>query len=176
MKSGRGLPFISGPKPELLILGSFPGERSLQARQYYAHPQNSFWKIMGMIFGNTYEESYERRLEIIRMNKLALWDVLLSCERQGSMDGSIIEKGSRSNDLEGFFRDHPTVMTICFNGQKAAKLFRKIVQPGLAGLPQGLSQKVLPSTSPAYASMSLEAKAALWALALKKPFSDCHLE
>jgi TDG/mug DNA glycosylase family protein len=92
------------------------------------------------------------------------------------MDGSIIEKGAVPNDLDGFFRDHPTVRIICFNGQKAEKLFRRLVLPGLSWLPQSITQKTLPSTSPAYASLNLPEKAAKWALALGVADPSGHLE
>lgn len=176
MSPDRGFPFVSGHEPEFLILGSFPGERSLEERQYYAHPRNTFWKIMETLFDPASDGSYERRLEMIRLNRLALWDVLLSCERPGSMDGSIIEKGAVPNDLDSFFRDHPTVRIICFNGQKAEKLFRRLVLPGLSWLPQSITQKTLPSTSPAYASLNLPEKAAKWALALGVADPSGHLE
>lgn len=176
MDQGRGLPFVSGPEPEFLILGSFPGVRSLEARQYYAHPRNAFWKIMEMIFDPVAYGSYESRLEMIRLNRVALWDVLLYCERMGSMDGSIIEEGAVPNDLNGFFEGHPTVRTICFNGKKAEKLFRRLVLPGLTFINHFMTQKILPSTSPAYASMKLEDKAARWAHALEATICSGHLE
>ncbi len=158
---------MSGPGPLLLILGSFPGKKSLQDRQYYAHPRNAFWTIMGALFKAGPELPYEDRLERLRGAGVALWDVLLYCERPGSMDGSILDDGVVPNDFARFFRDHPTILAIFYNGRKAAELFERFVLPGLDIDQKTLSRQTLPSTSPAYASKSLAQKINDWGVLLE---------
>jgi len=167
MTDQKGFPFVSGVEPLSLILGSFPGKKSLQEGQYYAHPRNAFWPIMGGLFGAGPELRYEDRLERLRFAGVALWDVLLSCERTGSMDGAILADGAVPNDLQGFFRDHPTLLAIFFNGRKAAELFGRFIHPGLDRASLSLSRRTLPSTSPAYASKSLNQKAKDWRVLLE---------
>ena len=166
MAEQRGFPFVSGPGPLLLILGSFPGKRSLQERQYYAHPRNAFWTIMGGLFKAGPELPYEDRLERIRGARVALWDVLLYCERPGSMDGAIIADGVIPNDFGRFFQDHPMVTAIFFNGCKAAELYERFVLPDLDADKRALRRQTLPSTSPAYASKSLAQKMNDWGILL----------
>jgi hypoxanthine-DNA glycosylase len=163
----RSFPFVSGPEPLLLILGSFPGKKSLQEGQYYAHPRNAFWPIMGRLFGAGPELPYKDRLERLRFARVALWDVLLSCERTGSMDGAILADGAAPNDFQGFFRGHPTLLAIFFNGRKATELFERFILPGLDTGPRSLARKTLPSTSPAYASKNLDQKAKDWRVLLE---------
>lgn len=155
---------MSGAGPHSLLLGSFPGERSLKEGRYYAHPRNAFWSIMGRLFNAGPELPYEERLERLSSVGIALWDVLLTCRRTGSMDGSIIEDGAVPNDLLGFFLEHPTITAIFFNGQKAARLFERLVTPGLGEISLRIERKILPSTSPAYASKSLEQKIEEWSV------------
>ncbi len=155
---------MSGAGPHSLLLGSFPGERSLKEGRYYAHPRNAFWSIMGRLFNAGPELPYEERLERLSSVGIALWDVLLTCRRTGSMDGSIIEDGAVPNDLLGFFLEHPTITAIFFNGQKAACLFERLVTPGLGEISLRFERKILPSTSPAYASKSLERKIEEWSV------------
>jgi hypoxanthine-DNA glycosylase len=140
----------------LLILGSLPGQRSLQAVQYYAHPQNAFWRIMRDLVGA--DGTYEERCEVLMDNGIALWDVLAESIRPGSMDADIKLDTAKANDFGAFIRCHPDIRRICFNGQKAAQMYAKFVDDdGFA-----LQQDTLPSTSPAYASMAYEEKLARW--------------
>jgi len=163
----RGFTYVSGPEPLLLILGSFPGEWSLRAKQYYAHPRNAFWAIMGGLFKAGPELPYEDRLERLRGAKVALWDVLLYCERSGSMDGSILDDGIVPNDFRRFFLEHPTILEIFFNGRKASELFERFVLPDLGSDQKVLRRQILPSTSPAYASKSLAQKMSDWGVLLE---------
>lgn len=142
----------------LLILGTLPGVESLRQRQYYAKKQNSFWKIMGNLVGATPDMPYKERLEQLQHHRIALWDVCAAAEREGSLDSAI--QSPQPNDFVDFFIRHSQIHHICFNGQPAAKLFAQLVKPKL--LQDPFSYHVLPSTSPAHASMKYEEKLAQW--------------
>lgn len=134
-----------------------PGAESLRQQQYYAHPRNLFWDIMGELFGAGREQPYERRLAILRKERVALWDVAHTCRRQGSLDSNITE--AKANDLPSLFKTAPKIHTIFFNGQKAAELFRKLAQPELD---REFRLETLPSTSPANASITKNDKVKAW--------------
>jgi len=153
-----GLPAIARADARILILGSLPSERSLGANQYYAHPQNAFWKIMGEIANA--QGSYRERCDALMDTGIALWDVLASSVRPGSMDADIQSETAIANDFSGFLLDHEALEMICFNGQKAEQMFTRMVQPGLDN--DRLNFASLPSTSPAYASMNYVDKLAKW--------------
>jgi TDG/mug DNA glycosylase family protein len=153
-------PPISTPAATVLILGSMPGERSLRDSQYYAHPQNAFWKVMGQIIGLDPLAPYADR--ILKMNKagVALWDVIRRCERPGSLDGDILKSSIEPNDFASFFQDHPQIKLVCFNGGTAAQSFQRHVVPNLG--PLELKYLRMPSTSPAH-TMSFTNKVEAWA-------------
>jgi len=156
--ASAGFPPIARGDARILILGSLPGQRSLDARQYYAHPQNAFWRIMRDLVGA--EGTYERRCRALLGHRIALWDVLASSVRPGSMDADIRLKTAQANDFNEFFINHRELERIAFNGRKAAQLFASMVElPPRDGV---VGQFVLPSTSPAYASMSYAAKLDAW--------------
>ena len=157
-----GFPYIAQRNAKVLILGSMPGRKSLAKQQYYGHAQNSFWPIMGALFGFSAELDYEQRLTMLRQHHIALWDVAQQCVRPGSLDQAIAMHSVVSNDFSTFFAEHVDVSAIFFNGQKAAQLYRQRVK-GLQPLPMF----VLPSTSPAHASMRREEKLAHWGLIKK---------
>jgi TDG/mug DNA glycosylase family protein len=165
--SGRrlsGLPAVAARNTRVLILGSMPGAASLAARRYYAHPRNQFWSIVGTVTGAAAELPYGRRIAALRGAGIALWDVIASCHRQGSLDTAIDRASLRVNDFAGFFRRHPAVESVLFNGATAEALFRRLVLPALGPrLPELLR---LPSTSPAHAGLSHERKLVLWRRAL----------
>lgn len=144
--------------PRILILGSMPGVESLNQGRYYAHPRNSFWKILYEIFGEVSSEDYEDRCMLIRRHQLALWDVLHACRREGSLDSAI--EAEEINDFSEFFRDHPLIHTVIFNGGKAWELFRRH-----HGFDTGRIYLKLPSTSPAY-TLTYEKKLSAWTEAL----------
>jgi hypoxanthine-DNA glycosylase len=150
-----GFPPIAGSDARILILGSLPSERSIREGEYYAHPQNAFWRIMRELFGA--EGTYEDRCTALIDARIAVWDVLHQSVRPGSMDADIQMDTSEVNDFAGFFESHKHVGTICFNGRKAEQMFMKFVKLEL--LPRLVS---LPSTSPAYASMPFAEKLAVW--------------
>ncbi len=153
-----GFPAIARADARILILGSRPGERSLGAKQSYAHPHNAFWKIRGEIASA--EGTYSERCDALMDHGIALWDVLASSVRPGSMDADIQSETAVANVFAGFLMAHKEVELVCFNGQKAAQMFARMVQPGLDD--NKLRFASLPSTSPAYASMSYVDKLAKW--------------
>lgn len=158
---------IAAADARVLILGSLPGRTSLAMQQYYAQPHNAFWKIMGRIFGATQDLPYERRLELLRANRVAVWDVLAAGERVGSLDSAIVHSSAVINDFRGFFAKHSDIRSICFNGGTAAALYRRRVLPGLPMRAAALHTAVLPSTSPAHAARTFAQKLELWSAALE---------
>ncbi len=142
----------------VLILGSMPGKESLRRHQYYAHPANAFWKIMGEIAGAHPALSYAQRLAALKASRIAVWDVLASCVRESSLDSHI--RDEVANDFETFFARHPQITRIYFNGAKAEQCFRKFVL-GKQQLPPLQFQR-LPSTSPAHAGMRYADKLLVW--------------
>ena len=152
---------ISDAASRVLILGSMPGNVSLREGQYYAHPQNAFWKILGALFDFDPRAPYESRIARLREHGIALWDVMQSCVRETSLDSDIEEPSIVSNPFEDFLRGHPEIRTICFNGAKAAASWRKHVLPQLPP-DSGIEYHRLPSTSPANASISYDDKVKAW--------------
>jgi hypoxanthine-DNA glycosylase len=139
-----------------------PGKRSLQQNQYYAHPSNAFWKIMGELVSASPQQPYAQRLAILKSSGIALWDVLESCIRETSLDTHI--KQESPNDFTAFFAQHPHITQVCFNGSKAEQCFRKFVQDKQKLPPLELHR--LPSTSPAHAGMPYADKLQAWRAAL----------
>lgn len=160
----RSFPPVAAPDAELLVLGSMPGAASLAAGQYYAHPHNAFWPILSELLGFDRDAPYESRLAALRAARIALWDVLHSCEREGSLDARIRRDSQVANDFAAFFRDHPRIRRVAFNGVAAEQCFRRHVLA--TGIGEHLSLERLPSTSPANASWSRERKLAAWRRAL----------
>lgn len=158
-------PPVARTDARVLILGSMPGEASLSAAQYYAHPRNDFWRIMGALVGAGPEIPYAERLVRLQNHHIALWDVLASCERPGSLDSAITKE--KVNDFAAFFRAHPLIHTVSFNGGKAESAFQKGGVAAIAGRDLRLIR--LPSTSPAHASRSFEQKCAAWQAILAPP-------
>jgi hypoxanthine-DNA glycosylase len=144
----------------VLVLGSMPGVASLSAGQYYAHRRNAFWPIMGALLGFDPAAPYAQRLAALQAAHIAVWDVLQSCRRPGSLDARIERASEVANDFPGLFRQHPGIGHVFFNGTAAEAAFRRHVLPQLA---RGtLAMTRLPSTSPANASISFERKLAAW--------------
>jgi hypoxanthine-DNA glycosylase len=160
-----GFAAVAAPDARVLILGSLPGVKSLQEREYYAHPQNSFWWIMSELVGASPKLTYPERLQRLTQSGIALWDVCRAAERVGSLDSRIQLESIEANDFCSFFAAHPRIELICFNGQPAQKLFRHRVLPSLVAL-SPLPQQVLDSTSPANARISREEKLTRWRFAL----------
>jgi hypoxanthine-DNA glycosylase len=168
--TARSFPAIARADARILILGSMPGQASLAAQAYYAHPRNAFWPIMGSLFGFAPDAPYSERTDALRAAGIAVWDVLATCMRPGSLDSAICLETAAMNDFPGFFRRHQAIRHLFFNGTAAESLFRRGVLPELAGVQ--VSSTRLPSTSPAYAGLSFAAKLAAWqavAAALQSP-------
>ena len=118
---------VVAPDTRVLVLGSLPGEASLAAQRYYAHPRNAFWPIMGELCGARPELPYEERCERLVAVGVAVWDVLKSCRRVGSLDTAIERDSEQPNDFAKFFKSHPRLRLVAFNGQKAEIAFRRHV-------------------------------------------------
>jgi TDG/mug DNA glycosylase family protein len=144
----------------VLVLGSMPGKASLAAGQYYAHPRNAFWSIMGELIGAGPGLPYKERLKILRKSGIALWDVLGSCVRTGSLDSRIETASVAPNDFKSFFLLHPKITRVFFNGAKAEQCFMRYVLPSLES--DSLQYRRLPSTSPANAGTSYAQKLLAW--------------
>jgi len=156
-------PPIAEIDARLLILGTMPGKISLAQQQYYAHPRNAFWPIMGELLGFDARVDYaERTAQLLRAD-IAVWDVLQSCIRSSSLDADIDMASEVANDFAEFLARHGEIRRIGFNGAKAAQLFRRHV---LKQLPPSdrreLEFRFLPSTSPAHAGMNFETKLQAW--------------
>jgi len=161
----RGFPPISRPDARVLILGSMPSRESLARRQYYAHPRNAFWPILTALLGIE-ETSYAARAKRVTQSGVAVWDVLQTCSRPGSLDSAIDERSLVPNDFASFFVDHARLRAVFFNGAKAEAIYRKHVLPLLSQAVAELPLQRLPSTSPAHASMTLKQKMAAWRVLL----------
>lgn len=160
-----GFAAIAGPNARVLILGTLPGMASLAAGQYYAHPRNAFWGIMGALVGAAPTLPYADRVRRLVANRIALWDVCASAYRSGSLDAAIRSESVRPNDIARFLRHH-RVRLICFNGTNAARMFRRLVAPSLGPSSRSVNLLTMPSTSPAYAGMPFTEKLGAWRGAL----------
>lgn len=161
MSPVHSFPPIESRMSRVLILGTMPGRVSLRERQYYAHPQNAFWRIIGAIVGFDPASSYQTRVAFVRSAEIAVWDVLKSCIRGSSLDSAIDSSSVVPNDFGTFFGKHPQIHRICFNGAKAEALYAKHVRPRLAGSPD-IQYVRMPSTSPANASLPFSKKLQAW--------------
>lgn len=164
----RSFPPVVGTAPHLLILGTMPGVRSLQEQQYYAHPRNAFWPIIGELFGIDPGAPYPQRLAQLAASGVVLWDVLQACERSGSLDADIVDDSAVPNDIAALLAQQHTIRRVCFNGATAARLFRRHVQPQLSTTAPVIDYLQLPSTSPAHAGKSFAAKLAAWRRILER--------
>ncbi len=152
---------MQSPSARVLVLGSMPGVASLRLQQYYGHPRNVFWNIVGTVLGFDPALPYEQRTAALVGRKVALWDVLASCVREGSLDSAIDDSSAVANDFAAFFETHPHIVRVCFNGAKAEVVYRRHVLPQL-GTQRAIHYVRLPSTSPAHAGMPYRAKLQEW--------------
>ncbi|RMH01471.1 MAG: DNA-deoxyinosine glycosylase [Planctomycetota bacterium] len=162
----EGFPPIEAPGARLLILGSMPSPASLAAGQYYGHPRNAFWWIMGELFGAGPELPYQERCRRLTAAGVAVWDSLRACVRPGSLDQAIEPASEVANDFAALFERQPGIRRILFNGARAEQAFRRHSLPALARLPRPPVMRRLPSTSPAMAALRREEKLARWRAAL----------
>ena len=160
----QGLPPLVGPGTRALVLGSFPSVKSLQLQQYYAHPQNHFWRIVQALWPSApwpEDRGYARRCQCLLAQGVGVWDVYAECEREGSLDGAI--RHAQLNDFPALLQRCPHLSAIAHNGSESfrhAKVVEKsLAQAGLAGR---VSLHRLPSTSPANASWTFEQKLTAW--------------
>jgi hypoxanthine-DNA glycosylase len=163
----RGFAPLVGRNPRIVILGSMPSVASLEKSQYYGKPQNAFWKIMGELLGADSrlpfsDLSYEQRVKIVTDAGIAVWDVLASCVRPGSLDSAIDMQTAEVNDFLPFFERHDRIAHVFFNGRKAEDVFVRRVMPDLEGVRPAMRYACLPSTSPAMAAMKFAAKLEVW--------------
>ncbi|MEM6998891.1 MAG: DNA-deoxyinosine glycosylase [Pseudomonadota bacterium] len=166
MKNSQGFPPIAKSNATILILGSMPGQVSLDRHQYYAHPRNSFWSIIFDLLNADSELNYEQRKQLLYDNNIAVWDVLKSCYRRGSLDADIDPATIEANDFKSFFKKHPNIKYIYFNGTKAEQIFNKKVLENLA--PESVFKyHRLPSTSPAHAAITRQQKLLEWSVIKK---------
>lgn len=160
----QGLAPLVSPTTRVLVLGSFPGVKSLQLQQYYAHPQNRFWPILQQLWpqaGWPPDGDYARRCACALAQGLGIWDVYASCEREGSLDSAI--RKAQLNDFPGLLRQCPLLTGIAHNGGESFRHARAVEQSlAHAGLAGRVQIHPLPSTSPANASWTFERKLAAW--------------
>lgn len=141
---------------KILILGSVPGAKSLEMQEYYAHPQNQFWRIIFHLFNENYTSDYVEKLQVLKRNKIAVWDVIDTCERKGSLDSEI--RNEEANDIQQLLQNYPSIKAIFCNGQKSFKNLQKIM-----GKECAIPIFVLPSTSPLH-TISFEKKLVEWGI------------
>ncbi len=154
--------FIANKQTKAIIIGSMPGIASLEANEYYAHPRNLFWKYVFEAFNTEYHKpSYDEKISLLTAHHIGLWDVVKNCSRNGSLDTNI--KKVVPNNFYFLTNNYPNILKFLFNGKKAFELFKKFY-------PDLLLKKefiVLPSTSPANASIPFETKKNIWINQLK---------
>jgi len=149
-----GFPPAMQADAQLLILGSFPGEASLAASQYYAHPRNQFWRLLSAVLEDDLVQlAYPDRLSRLARHRIGLWDVIDACRREGSLDASI--RDAQAADFSVLHRDFPALKTIAFNGKTSGRFVPQFDAAGFRTL-------VLPSSSPANAQLSFEQKLVKW--------------
>lgn len=146
----------------VLVLGSMPGKTSLKENQYYAHKRNLFWKFLYKITGKDFDYNYKNRLRLLLSMKVALWDVLKACERKSSLDSDIVIDSEQVNDIPGLLEKYGNISKICFNGQKAYTSFKRHILTQDPIIQEKYELVILPSTSPANASISFENKFQNW--------------
>ena len=164
MDPTTGFSPILGTEAHTLILGTLPSQQSLVKQQYYGHPRNAFWPIMGELFAAGPKTPYAERTQLLSGHGIAVWDVLKSGHRPGSMDAAIDVGSAMPNDFASLSTDHPELTLVCFNGQAAGRLFRDLVPDEVQELLGAVRFITMPSTSPAYAAMSFSDKLKQWAI------------
>jgi hypoxanthine-DNA glycosylase len=145
---------------KVLILGSFPSIKSFEENFYYAHPQNQFWRLLASVYDEETPQSIEQKSSFLEKYKIALWDMVASCERENSLDTNL--KNIKVNDIEGFLKGHPTIKKVCFTGKTSQKLYDK----NFSHL--NILTYYLPSPSPAYRAMKFEEKTQIYKNILEK--------
>ena len=160
----EGFSLMGERDAKILILGSMPSVKSIEQQQYYAHPQNVFWRIMSALFEQEYLLEYEQRKALLTDHHIALWDVLKFCERQGSLDASIKKETMEINDFGRLLTEYSKITHVFFNGSMAESVYIKSVLPLMLKQHPSLVYFKMPSTSPAYAAMKFEDKLMAWSV------------
>jgi TDG/mug DNA glycosylase family protein len=150
----RSLPPVHGELPEVLILGSFPSRQSLLKKEYYGNPRNHFWQIIEALFPIDRHLPYGVRTSRLVDHRIALWDVICTCSREGSADARI--QGPLFNDLAGFLGSFPTLHLVALNGSSAGRYYHQL------NISASVPAVVLPSTSPANTRFTLKEKVRSW--------------
>jgi double-stranded uracil-DNA glycosylase len=159
----EGFAPIAREDARLLILGSMPGAASLAAKQYYAHPRNAFWAVIEAVWAVPRSLPYAARADGVRAQGIAIWDVAAQCRRPTSLDADIETASVVVNDFARFLGRHAHIRQIAFNGAGAEALYRRHVLPVLPQALQQIACLRMPSTSPAHATLTPEAKISAWA-------------
>lgn len=165
-----GFPPICSPHAQVLVLGTLPGQISLKRGEYYANPQNAFWKLVSTRMPDL-PSDYASRLATLAAHDIALWDVLAAATRAGSLDAAIGEDAV-PNNFRALFHSYPKIRVICFNGAKAAQLYERHVIPTLTDVQRAITTHTLPSTSSAHARLTFANKAARWSIIWGDPHTD----
>lgn len=161
----NSFPALADENSKILVLGTMPGVQSIEKQQYYAHPQNAFWKILFTLFDELpVPPEFELRKKLLIENGIALWDVLESCHREGSLDSNI--KNGIPNKIRELLAAYPNIKTVVFNGKESHRLFVKTFGDSIV-----LPQIVMPSTSPAN-TMKFETKLESWSIIKKYLAAD----
>lgn len=149
-----GFPPVINAQTHTLILGSFPGVASLEARQYYAYQHNQFWRLISAVTGEDMASlTYEDRLPRLLAHGFGLWDVIDTCHRKGSLDTNI--RNAQANEFAWLREHYPALQRMAFNGKTSGKF-----APQFAAL--GFTTVILPSSSPANAMRNFEEKLIEW--------------
>lgn len=151
----KAFPPLIDNDSKLLILGTMPGEKSLELQEYYGNKGNQFWKILFTIFGEPMSQNYEVKKSLLRDNKIAVWDVLEYCEREGSLDSKI--KNEVANNFAAFYDQYPFIRNVMFSSKNAAAYYDKYV-----GRRKDIEYDILPSPSGANATKSFSEKLLIW--------------
>ena len=157
-----GLPPVHGKLPEVVILGSFPSSQSLLKKEYYGNPRNHFWQILEVLFSLDRHLPYSVRTSRLIDHRIALWDVICTCSREGSADARI--RNPVFNDLSGFLESYPTLRLVALNGSSAGRYYHQL------NISAVVPAVVLPTTSPANTHYSLDEKISRWEIILPQAF------
>ncbi|THD30851.1 DNA-deoxyinosine glycosylase [uncultured Flavobacterium sp.] len=151
----QAFPPLVNQNSKILILGTMPGEKSLELQEYYGNKVNSFWKLLFTLFNRPLPKEYIEKKQLLEENNIALWDVLAYCERTGSLDSNI--KNEKANDFESFYKQYPNIKHVFFSSKNASNFYDKYV-----GRKKDLQYSILPSPSGANASKSFLQKLEEW--------------
>jgi hypoxanthine-DNA glycosylase len=140
---------------EILVLGTMPGEKSLELQEYYGNRGNQFWRLLFSVFGAEPTNVYDEKVSFLKEHQIALWDVLQYCEREGSLDSKI--KNEVANNFDEFYKNFPNIRSVYFSSKNASAYYDKYV-----GRKEGIQYDILPSPSGANATMSFSQKLEIW--------------